>query len=71
MSPRAVDKKLSTCCNNILRKKIHWFAEIGVPLPSNILQEVIMDPLCKIKLNLLFLRKTRVTLFSVKAIQSV
>jgi hypothetical protein len=33
MSSGADDKKLSTCCIDILREKIDWFAKIGIPLP--------------------------------------
>jgi hypothetical protein len=31
MSSLAVDKKFSTCCIDILRKKFRWVAEITVP----------------------------------------
>jgi hypothetical protein len=52
MSSGAVDKKLSTCCIDILKKKIYWFTEIGVPLSSKIVK-VRRDQFCKMKLNLL------------------
>jgi hypothetical protein len=68
MSSAAVDKKLFICFIDILKgEKIDWLTEICIPLPSKILKEVTVDQFCKMTLNLeLFLRKTRVILFSIK-----
>jgi hypothetical protein len=51
-SSGAVDKILSACRIEVLRRKIHWLTEIGVPLLSKILKEVGMNQFCKMKLNL-------------------
>jgi hypothetical protein len=74
LSTHTSQKMKHLCCTEILRKKINWFAQIGVPLPRNIFKSrngsVLQNEVKQIR-KILLLSKTTMTLFPIKVTQYI
>jgi hypothetical protein len=52
MLPGAINRKLRAYCIEIMGKKIHRLAEVGVPLARKFFKKAIMDEYCKMMVNI-------------------